>query len=61
MDDAQASTLIFCYCCAPAEHLLQVLQRDDSASGLLRSVRIPRSSPVVACLEHYWRMLRSPA
>ena len=61
MDDAQTSTLIFCYCCAPAEHLLQVFQRDDSAGGLLRSVQIPRSSPVVACLEQYWRMLRSPA
>jgi hypothetical protein len=61
MDDAQTSTLILCYCCAPAEHLLQVFQRDDSAGGLLRSVQIPRSSPVVACLEQYWRMLQSPA
>ena len=38
-----------------------MFQRDDSAGGLLRSVQIPRSSPVVACLEQYWRMLRSPA
>eukprot|EP00974_Lingulodinium_polyedra_P108458 10498747-Lingulodinium_polyedra.AAC.1 len=48
VDDAQTSTSIFCYRCATAEHLLQVFQRDDSAGGLLRGVRIPRSSPVVA-------------
>ena len=60
MDDAHTSALLFCYCCAPGEHLLEVFQRDDPAGGLLRSMQVRRASPVVACLDHYWRMLQHP-
>ena len=60
MDDAQTSALLFCYCCAPGEHLLEVFQHDSTAGGLLRSMQVRRASPVVACLDQYWRMLQHP-
>ena len=37
-----------------------MFQRDDTAGGLLRSMQVRRASPVVACLDHYWRMLQHP-
>ena len=37
MDDAHTSALLFCYCCAPGEHWLEVFQR-----GAVRQSPRPR-------------------
>ena len=43
---------------APAEHLLMVLQKDDS--GIFRDIFSPSTNPFFLCLEQYARMLTQP-
>ena len=56
LEDTPLGTIIFCAVCAPADHLLAVLQRFDAHGGGLRDMVGPGgSNPVDACLLSYFR------
>jgi hypothetical protein len=60
LDDTRLGTSIFCAICAPADHLLAVLQRFDAHGAGLRDLICPGSSPVDACIATYFGIVTDP-